>query len=59
MRDGGDSSAPLVGRYCGQESPPEFASSSNQVLVRFKTDWSVTHGGFRLRYETSEEELFG
>ncbi|XP_045612138.2 exoskeleton protein RP43-like [Procambarus clarkii] len=37
-------------KYCGTTLPPAFTSSSNQVLVKFKTDSSVTRQGFSLLY---------
>ena len=54
IRDGGRPDSPLVGRYCGSDLPPEYATSSNQAYVRFVTDYSVTRGGFRIRYELGE-----
>ena len=51
IRDGGTPDSPLVGRYCGTDLPPEYVSSGSRVYVRFKTDYSVAHDGFRISYE--------
>ncbi len=51
VHDGGRPDSPLVGRYCGSDLPPVYATSSNQAYIRFRTDYSVTRGGFRIRYE--------
>ena len=51
IRDGGSPNSPLVGRYCGGSIPPEYVSSGSRVYVRFKTDHSVAHDGFRIAYE--------
>ena len=51
LREGGDDESPLIGRYCGTTIPPEYISNGNQVFVKFKTDYSIGHTGFRLRYE--------
>ena len=52
VRDGGSTEAPLVGRYCGHNLPHNFLSTGNQLLIRFKTDSSISHEGFRASYRT-------
>ena len=52
VRDGGSTEAPLVGRYCGHNLPHNFLSTGNQLLIRFKTDSSISHEGFRASYKT-------
>nr|XP_053655578.1 dorsal-ventral patterning tolloid-like protein 1 [Cherax quadricarinatus] len=37
-------------KYCGSVLPPAFASSGNQVLVKFHSDGSVVRRGFSLHY---------
>merc|ERR1719206_690724 len=38
IRNGGYSSSPLIGRFCGSEIPPVIPSFSNQLYLRFKSD---------------------
>ena len=57
IRDGGTAESPLVGRYCGTDLPPEFVSSGSRLYVRFKTDYSVAHDGFRISYEIGKGRL--
>ena len=52
VRDGGSTEAPLVGRYCGHNLPHNFLSTGNQLLIRFKTDSSISQEGFRASYRT-------
>ncbi len=54
VRDGGRPDSPLIGRFCGESLPLDFVSASNEVYMKFVTDYSVTHGGFRIRYELGE-----
>ena len=55
VRDGGTSDSPLVGRYCGSSTvPPSYLSTGNQIIVRFKSDHSVSHDGFRVSYRTGK-----
>ena len=49
--DGGSPKFPLLGRYCGFISPPEHISTGNQMLIRFKSDKSLAHEGFSVKYE--------
>ena len=48
--DGGSSSSPMMGKYCGISIPPSQVSSSNEVLIHFHSDWSETKGGFQMEY---------
>ena len=52
VRDGGSTEAPLVGRFCGHNLPQNFLSTGNQLLIRFKTDSSISQEGFRASYRT-------
>ncbi|XP_078582053.1 cubilin-like isoform X2 [Branchiostoma floridae x Branchiostoma japonicum] len=47
VRDGGDETAPFVGRYCNQTIPAPFTSTTNQLFVKFRSDASQTGSGFR------------
>lgn len=51
VHDGGDSLAPLLGKFCGRVLPPNLLSSSNQLFLVFKTDYSVSGVGWRATYE--------
>ena len=48
--DGGSSTSPMMGKYCGDSIPPSHVSSSNEVLIRFESDGSVTEAGFQMEY---------
>ena len=37
-------------RWCGAEVPAQISSSQDTVLVRFVSDYSVAHNGFRLEW---------
>ncbi|KAL0113327.1 hypothetical protein PUN28_012468 [Cardiocondyla obscurior] len=50
--DGPNTLAPLLGRYCGSDMPPSVKSNSNNLVVFFKSDWSLETEGFTLSYET-------
>ena len=50
--DGGSSTSPMIGKYCGNSIPPSYVSSSNEMLIHFQSDWgsagSIT--GFKMEY---------
>lgn len=48
--DGENVLAPLMGKFCGQELPPNLRSSSNQMFLEFVTDSSVAAEGWRATY---------
>lgn len=39
-------------RYCGNTYPKIIQSKSNQMTIRFRSDFSNTGRGFHLKYET-------
>ncbi|XP_078660091.1 procollagen C-endopeptidase enhancer 2-like [Branchiostoma floridae x Branchiostoma belcheri] len=53
--DGADTSAPLIGKFCGNSIPAPMHSHGNALTVRFVTDNSVTETGFRLVYTTADQ----
>lgn len=58
VRDGNNSTAPLLGRVCGQGSPGssrEFVSSGNQMWIQFKTDLTNNKKGFIAEYFRSRK----
>ena len=54
IREGGRSDSPLLGRFCGDQIPPDFVSRTNEIFVKFKSDHSISGSGFRIRYEVGE-----
>ncbi|XP_065577284.1 cubilin-like isoform X11 [Artemia franciscana] len=52
IRDGESEDSPSLGRFCGRNLPPIITSLSNHLFVKFRSDYSVSHGGFRARYST-------
>ena len=56
--DGGSSSSPLIGPFSGNSLPSRITSSSNKLHVRFTSDTSVTHRGFRASYRGKTYSCF-
>lgn len=54
VRDGPGETDPLFGKYCGSTLPAPILSSANSLWIRFKSDSSVSHAGFRAVYEISK-----
>ncbi|XP_058123035.1 cubilin homolog [Anopheles ziemanni] len=50
---------PLVTLCHEQKEPVNIVSSSNQLFLRFYSDSSFTHKGFRARYTTSNQKCGG
>nr|CAB3225867.1 Tolloid protein [Phallusia mammillata] len=50
VRDGPNEAAPLAGRHCGQQLPPAFTSTANDLWMRFRSDEAQTGAGFRATY---------
>ncbi|XP_029444624.1 cubilin [Rhinatrema bivittatum] len=48
--DGSNIYAPSLGKFCGNVLPPVLRSSNNSLFLVFKTDSSLTHGGWRASY---------
>ena len=49
--DGGSTTSPVMGKYCGDSIPPSHISSSKEVMVHFETYWNVDNkNGFKLMY---------
>ena len=48
--DGGSSTSPMMGKYCGDSVPPSHVSSSNEILVHFQSDWVGAKTGFHMEY---------
>ncbi|XP_070174673.1 low-density lipoprotein receptor-related protein 4-like isoform X2 [Littorina saxatilis] len=50
IRNGGDDTAPLFGRYCNNPVPFVRRSFENQLWMKFRSDSSVTSVGFSATY---------
>ncbi|KAL2098056.1 hypothetical protein ACEWY4_007263 [Coilia grayii] len=53
--DGDQASADRLARCCGGTNPPPVVSSSNTMVVRFKTDASQSAEGFRALYTLASD----
>nr|DBA25188.1 TPA: hypothetical protein GDO54_012746 [Pyxicephalus adspersus] len=53
IRDGGDETAPLIGRYCNNTIPSVISSSSNTLWVEFKSEASAIASSFRAFYQVA------
>ncbi|XP_066292178.1 CUB and sushi domain-containing protein 1-like isoform X4 [Branchiostoma lanceolatum] len=55
IRDGGGSSATMIGRYSGSGLSPNdvIESTSNQLWLKFTSDSSDSRQGFRIYYDSS------
>ncbi|XP_077300380.1 cubilin homolog [Arctopsyche grandis] len=56
--DGSSEQDNLIGRYCGGKLPTSFISSSNNLLIIFRSDWSHTKKGFHIRYDLICHQVF-
>ena len=52
IRNGNGPNAPLMGKYCGTQIPPDMTSTGHTLYLRFKTDYSVQGTGFKLSFES-------
>ncbi|XP_029559757.1 CUB domain-containing protein 2 [Salmo trutta] len=43
-----------LGNYCGGEKPPKIVTTSNQLLVVFKSDFNIGGRGFKAYYYSGE-----
>lgn len=50
VRDGSTTNADLISRLCGNTRPSTQHSTGSSMLLRFRTDTSVTHKGFKAKY---------
>ncbi|GFR12076.1 tolloid-like protein 2 [Trichonephila clavata] len=48
--DGEDDSAKNLGKFCGNKVPPEFYSSGDTLMVRFRSDDTINTKGFSAAY---------
>ena len=50
LYNGGSTTSPMLGKYCGYSIPPSHVSSNNEILIHFQSDSSVTYTGFQIEY---------
>ncbi|EZA59389.1 Cubilin [Ooceraea biroi] len=53
IRNGGYESAPLIGKFCGTEIPTEIPSQTNQMYIKFVSDFSRSMEGFYIRWDST------
>lgn len=56
VRDGPFGFSPLIGRYCGQESPAYVRSSGRYLYIKFVADSELEAIGFSARYNFTQGE---
>ncbi|XP_017269603.1 cubilin [Kryptolebias marmoratus] len=54
IHDGNSASAYMIGKYCGQNNPPELFSSHNSLYFWFRSDHSVSAGGFTVAWQSQD-----
>lgn len=48
---------PHLGNYCGNKRPPNTVSTSNQLLIVFKSDFNIGGRGFKAHYYSGKSSL--
>ncbi|NP_001072.2 cubilin precursor [Homo sapiens] len=54
LRDGVDSDAPILSKFCGTSLPSSQWSSGEVMYLRFRSDNSPTHVGFKAKYSIAQ-----
>uniref|UniRef100_A0A3B5AXX3 Cubilin n=1 Tax=Stegastes partitus TaxID=144197 RepID=A0A3B5AXX3_9TELE len=54
IHDGDSPSSYMLGRYCGQNNPPELHSSHNALYFWFRSDHIVSAGGFTVSWQAQD-----
>lgn len=52
LYDGTDSSAPILGRFCGSKKPDPVVATGSSLFLRFYSDASVQRKGFQAVHST-------
>ena len=56
--DGGSSTSPMMGKYCGDSIPPSHVSSSNEILGHFEADYyNGNSNGFKMEYNPLGKQI--
>ncbi|KAK3546313.1 hypothetical protein QTP70_025691, partial [Hemibagrus guttatus] len=58
VRDGPFSSSPIIGRYCGQQSPMYVRSSGRYLWIKFVADSELEASGFSARYNFTQGKSY-
>ncbi|XP_066536934.1 neuropilin and tolloid-like protein 1 isoform X2 [Hoplias malabaricus] len=58
VRDGPFSFSPIIGRYCGQQSPTYVRSSGRYLWIKFVADSELEATGFSARYNFTQDPDF-
>ncbi|XP_008436864.1 neuropilin and tolloid-like protein 1 isoform X3 [Xiphophorus hellerii] len=58
VRDGPFGFSPILGRYCGQHSPPDIRSSGRYLWIKFVTDGELEGVGFSASYNFTADPDF-
>lgn len=58
VRDGGELSSHVIGRYCGHVYPEIVESSTNKLLVQFSSNDDVVRTGFKAFYQTKSGKYY-
>ncbi|XP_067109745.1 neuropilin and tolloid-like protein 1 [Osmerus mordax] len=58
IRDGPFGFSPIIGRYCGKESPSYAKSSGRYLYIKFVADSELEATGFSVRYNFTEDPEF-
>ncbi|XP_037537489.1 neuropilin and tolloid-like protein 1 [Nematolebias whitei] len=58
IRDGPFAFSPIIGRYCGQESPTFIRSSGRYLYIKFVADGELDAIGFSARYNFTQDPEF-
>ncbi|XP_060920261.1 neuropilin and tolloid-like protein 1 isoform X2 [Labrus mixtus] len=58
VRDGPFGFSPMLGRYCGQQSPPDIRSSGRYLWIKFVTDGELEAVGFSANYNFTADPDF-
>ena len=54
--DGGSSTSPMMGEYCGASIPPSDVSSSNKIFIHFQSDPYYNQNGFKMEYNPTGKQ---
>lgn len=58
VRDGPFGFSPIIGRYCGQQSPPLIKSSGRFLWIKFFADGELESLGFSAQYNFTPGKQF-
>lgn len=56
IRDGRYGYSKVLARYCGNKFPPEVKSTKEAMWLRFISDSSITHTGFKAVYRFEKQK---